>query len=130
MLPLKMYRNSRSCLSSSVRNRYDFLEIFTVFSPRQRPDLAIHKFTKLISENQEIPFYGDGSTARDYTFIEDIIDGVVKSVKYIENHHNVYRNHQLKAESRVVNSKRNGDRNRARTRKICHQKICQCNLEM
>lgn len=97
-----MYRNSRSCLSSFVRNRHDFLEIFHGFLPRQRPDLAIHKFTKLISENQEIPFYGDGSTARDYTFIEDIIDGVVKSVKYIENHHNVYETINL-GESEVVN---------------------------
>ena len=79
-----------------------FLRFFTVFGPRQRPDLAIHKFTKLISENQEIPFYGDGSTARDYTFIEDIIDGVVKSVKYVENHHNVYETINL-GESEVVN---------------------------
>ena len=97
-----MYRNSRSCLSSFIRNRHDFLEIFHGFRfPRQRPDLAIHKFTKLISENQEIPFYGDGSTARDYTFIEDIIDGVVKSVKYVENHHNVYETINL-GESEVV----------------------------
>ena len=78
------------------------MRFFTVFGPRQRPDLAIHKFTKLISENQEIPFYGDGSTARDYTFIEDIIDGVVKSVKYVENHHNVYETINL-GESEVVN---------------------------
>jgi UDP-glucuronate 4-epimerase len=66
------------------------LRFFTVYGPRQRPDLAIHKFTKLIFENQEIPFYGDGSTARDYTFIDDIIDGILKSIQYLENHDNIY----------------------------------------
>ena len=67
------------------------LRFFTVYGPRQRPDLAIHKFTKLISENQEIPFYGDGFTARDYTFIDDIIDGISKSIQYLENNENITR---------------------------------------
>lgn len=66
------------------------LRFFTVYGPRQRPDLAIHKFTKLISENQEIPFYGDGSTARDYTYIDDIVDGITKSILYLENNSGVY----------------------------------------
>jgi len=66
------------------------LRFFTVYGPRQRPDLAIHKFTKLISENREIPFYGDGSTARDYTFVEDIIDGILKSIQYLHSHQNIY----------------------------------------
>ena len=66
------------------------LRFFTVYGPRQRPDLAIHKFTKLISENKEIPFYGDGTTARDYTFIDDIIDVIMKSIAYLENTENVY----------------------------------------
>ncbi|WP_175621357.1 GDP-mannose 4,6-dehydratase [Chryseobacterium schmidteae] len=66
------------------------LRFFTVYGPRQRPDLAIHKFTKLISENKEIPFYGDGNTARDYTYIDDIIDGVLKSVNYLEKNSNIY----------------------------------------
>ena len=78
-----------------------FLRFFTVFGPRQRPDLAIHKFTKLISENQEIPFYGDGSTARDYTFIDDIIDGVIKSAQYVEQHENVYETLNL-GENQVI----------------------------
>ena len=64
--------------------------------------MAIHKFTKIISENGEIPFYGDGSTARDYTFIEDIIDGIVKSIKYLENHKGVYEIINL-GENQVVN---------------------------
>jgi UDP-glucuronate 4-epimerase len=66
------------------------LRFFTVYGPRQRPDLAIHKFTKLISENQEIPFYGDGNTARDYTYIDDIIDGITKSIHYLEQNSGVY----------------------------------------
>ena len=66
------------------------LRFFTVYGPRQRPDLAIHKFTKLISSSQEIPFYGDGSTARDYTFIDDIIEGIHKSISYIEKNRRVY----------------------------------------
>jgi UDP-glucuronate 4-epimerase len=66
------------------------LRFFTVYGPRQRPDLAIHKFAKLIFENKEIPFYGDGTTARDYTFIDDIIDGIIKSLSYLENNKNVY----------------------------------------
>lgn len=78
-----------------------FLRFFTVFGPRQRPDLAIHKFTKLISENKEIPFYGDGSTARDYTFIDDIIDGIIKSIKHVENNNNIYETINL-GENQVI----------------------------
>ena len=53
------------------------LRFFTVYGPRQRPDLAIHKFAKLISAGKPIPVFGDGTTARDYTFVSDIVDGVV-----------------------------------------------------
>jgi UDP-glucuronate 4-epimerase len=53
------------------------LRFFTVYGPRQRPDLAIHKFARLIRAGQEIPVFGDGSTARDYTYISDILDGVL-----------------------------------------------------
>ncbi len=56
------------------------LRFFTVYGPRQRPDLAIHKFTRLISAGQPIQLYGDGSTSRDYTWIDDIVDGCVASV--------------------------------------------------
>ncbi|WP_394665212.1 GDP-mannose 4,6-dehydratase [uncultured Chryseobacterium sp.] len=78
------------------------LRFFTVYGPRQRPDLAIHKFTKLISEDQEIPFYGDGTTARDYTYIDDVVDGIWKSVRYLENHSDVYEIINL-GESEVIN---------------------------
>jgi UDP-glucuronate 4-epimerase len=53
------------------------LRFFTVYGPRQRPDLAIHKFARLILAGQPIPFYGDGSTRRDYTYVEDIVDGIM-----------------------------------------------------
>ncbi len=53
------------------------LRFFTVYGPRQRPDLAIHKFAKLIHTGKPIPVYGDGSTERDYTYISDIVDGVI-----------------------------------------------------
>jgi len=53
------------------------LRFFTVYGPRQRPDLAIHKFARLIHSGQPIPVFGDGSTARDYTYISDILDGIL-----------------------------------------------------
>lgn len=62
--------------------RFLALRFFTVYGPRQRPDLAIHKFMKLISEGREITLYGDGSTRRDYTYIDDIIDGIIMAIEY------------------------------------------------
>lgn len=53
------------------------LRFFTVYGPRQRPDLAIHKFAKLIEQGKPIPVYGDGTMSRDFTYIDDIIDGTV-----------------------------------------------------
>ncbi len=53
------------------------LRFFTVYGPRQRPDLAIHKFAGLMSEGQPIPVFGDGSTARDYTYIDDTLTGIM-----------------------------------------------------
>jgi UDP-glucuronate 4-epimerase len=56
------------------------LRFFTVYGPRQRPEMAIHKFTRLIHEGKPIPFFGDGDTARDYTYIDDIIQGVLAAI--------------------------------------------------
>jgi len=58
------------------------LRFFTVFGPRQRPDLAIRKFTEMIEEGLTIPVFGDGSTRRDYTFVDDIVQGVVSAMAY------------------------------------------------
>lgn len=66
------------------------LRFFTVYGPGQRPDLAIHKFTKIISEEKEVPLFGDGLTERDYTYIEDIIQGIIKSIEFIETYDNIY----------------------------------------
>lgn len=66
------------------------MRFFTVFGPRQRPDLAIHKFTKLIREGKQITMFGDGSTARDYTYIEDTISGILGAINYLQHHEIVY----------------------------------------
>jgi UDP-glucuronate 4-epimerase len=57
------------------------LRFFTVYGPRQRPDLAIHKFARLIEEGKPIPIYGDGTMSRDFTYIDDIIDGVASAMQ-------------------------------------------------
>jgi UDP-glucuronate 4-epimerase len=58
------------------------LRFFTVYGPRQRPDLAIHKFTALIEAGKPVPIFGDGSTGRDYTFVEDTVAGILAAVAY------------------------------------------------
>jgi UDP-glucuronate 4-epimerase len=58
------------------------LRFFTVYGPRQRPDLAIHSFTRSISEGKPIKKFGDGSTRRDYTYIDDIIQGMLACLTY------------------------------------------------
>lgn len=60
------------------------LRFFTVYGPRQRPDLAIRKFAELILKDQPIPILGDGSFKRDFTYIDDIIDGIAKAVNFVE----------------------------------------------
>ena len=56
------------------------LRFFTVYGPRQRPEMATHKFTRLIDNGQEIEMYGDGTSKRDYTYITDIVDGIVAAI--------------------------------------------------
>ncbi len=78
--------------------RFLALRFFTVYGPRQRPDLAINKFARRMLEGKPIPVFGDGSTRRDYTFIDDIIAGVCAAIAYdatsyevinLGNHHTV-----------------------------------------
>ena len=66
------------------------LRFFTVYGARQRPDLAIHKFSKLICENKPIPMFGDGTTRRDYTFIDDIIQGVRAAIDYDKTQYEIF----------------------------------------
>jgi UDP-glucuronate 4-epimerase len=57
------------------------LRFFTVYGPRQRPEMAIHKFARLIWEGREVPVFGDGSSRRDYTYVDDIVQGILSSVR-------------------------------------------------
>jgi UDP-glucuronate 4-epimerase len=66
------------------------LRFFTVYGPGQRPDLAIHKFTRMISNDQPVPFYGDGNSMRNYSYVSDIVHGIILSIKYLEQNKNVF----------------------------------------
>jgi UDP-glucuronate 4-epimerase len=66
------------------------LRFFTVYGERQRPDLAIHKFAKAMLNGQAITLFGNGSTSRDYTYVGDIVQGIISSMEYILAHENVY----------------------------------------
>ncbi|MFO8000047.1 MAG: GDP-mannose 4,6-dehydratase [Marinilabilia sp.] len=66
------------------------MRFFTVYGPRQRPDLAIHKFTRMLHEGKPLTLFGDGSTSRDYTYINDTISGVRKVISYLRDHNNVF----------------------------------------
>jgi UDP-glucuronate 4-epimerase len=65
------------------------LRFFTVYGPRQRPDLAIHKFTKMIVDELPIPFFGDGQSKRDYTYIDDIVNGIVGAIGYEDSNYEI-----------------------------------------
>jgi len=99
--PYASTKKSGELLCHVYNHLYNFditcLRFFTVYGPRQRPDLAIHKFTRLMDEGKPIPFYGDGSTSRDYTYIDDIIEGINCAI----NHLNGYQLFNL-GESNVV----------------------------
>ncbi|MBT8194945.1 MAG: NAD-dependent epimerase/dehydratase family protein [Bacteroidia bacterium] len=100
--PISPYAfNKRSCeLMNFTYHHLHQLDIinarfFTVYGPRQRPDLAIHKFVRLIDENKTIPMFGDGSTSRDYTYISDTISGVVSSIEYLIKNDDVFETFNL-----------------------------------
>ncbi len=85
--PISPYAASKRAgeqLCYTYHHLFDFsihcLRFFTVFGPRQRPDLAIHKFTRLMARGEAIPVYGDGTSARDYTYISDTVEGLVRSL--------------------------------------------------
>jgi UDP-glucuronate 4-epimerase len=83
---------------------------FTVYGPRLRPDLAIHKFTRLITRGRPIPFFGDGTTARDYTYIGDITAGLLSAISKCDryriynlgNHRPVSLDEMVKALSKAI----------------------------
>ncbi|MFT6166403.1 MAG: nucleoside-diphosphate-sugar epimerase [Vicingaceae bacterium] len=91
--PYAFTKRSGELMNYTYHHLYDFdiinARFFTVYGPRQRPDLAIHKFVDLISRDQPIHMFGDGSSARDYTFIEDTVNGIVSGVDYLLENENV-----------------------------------------
>ncbi len=66
------------------------MRFFTVFGPRQRPDLAIHKFTHMIYQGKPLPLFGDGSTSRDYTYVDDTVRGIKGVMNYLLNQTQVF----------------------------------------
>lgn len=91
--PISPYAASKKAgelLCHSYNHLYDItclcLRFFTVYGPRQRPDLAIRKFASLLASGEEIPMFGDGSTRRDYTYIQDILDGVQGGLAWAARH--------------------------------------------
>ncbi len=74
------------------------LRFFTAYGPRNRPDLAIAKFTRLIDSGQPVPLFGDGTTRRDYTYVADIVDGVVRAIEQCAGAHiyNLGNSHPVK----------------------------------
>jgi UDP-glucuronate 4-epimerase len=82
--PYATTKRSGELLCYNYHHLYDMniacLRFFTVYGPAQRPEMAIHKFTDLLARGEEIPMYGDGSSRRDYTYIDDVIDGLVASL--------------------------------------------------
>ena len=101
------------------------LRYFTVYGPRQRPDMAIHKFARLISAGKEIQMYGDGSTKRDYTFISDIIQGICGAVKAVERRkgfsvYNLGESHTVKL-SYLIKLLENNIGRKARIKKLPEQ---------
>lgn len=78
--PYAATKRAGELLCHTFAHLYDMsiiaLRFFTVYGPRQRPDLAIHKFARLLRDDLAIPMFGDGTTARDYTYIDDIVQGI------------------------------------------------------
>jgi UDP-glucuronate 4-epimerase len=89
LLPISPYASTKvsgELLGHVYSHLYDIrfisLRFFTVYGPRQRPDLAIRKFAEMILAGRPIPFYGDGSTSRDYTYVDDIVAGIRAAIDY------------------------------------------------
>lgn len=89
--PISPYAASKRALELLARTEQHLhgidvscLRFFTVYGPRQRPEMAIHKFMRMMDEGESIPMFGDGTTGRDYTFIDDIVDGVLRTIDRLD----------------------------------------------
>jgi UDP-glucuronate 4-epimerase len=82
--PYATTKRSGELLCFNYHHLYGFrtacLRFFTVYGPRQRPEMAIHKFTDLLQRGQAVPMFGDGGSRRDYTYVDDIVDGLVATL--------------------------------------------------
>jgi len=82
--PYAATKRAGEILASTFHHLYGLpvtcLRFFTVYGPRQRPDMAIHRFTRLIDAGQQVEVYGDGRSRRDYTFVADVVDGVLRAL--------------------------------------------------
>lgn len=94
--PISQYAATKSACEQflyTYSKLYDIcavcLRFFTVYGPKQRPDLAIRKFTCLMLKNEPIPVYGDGNSLRDYTYIDDIIDGICSAIEYNKTNYEI-----------------------------------------
>ncbi len=77
------------------------LRFFTVYGPRQRPDLAIHKFARLMRRGEAVPMFGNGTTERDYTYVDDTLQGVLGAMRFLDQHPDTFEIVNL-GESRTV----------------------------
>ena len=88
--PYAATKKAGELLAYTYHHLYDIsiscIRFFTVYGPRQRPDMAIHKFTKLIDQGKKVPIFGDGNSQRDYTYISDIIDGLCSAIEYCQGY--------------------------------------------
>ena len=96
LMPISPYASTKisgELLGHVYSHLYDFqfisLRLFTVYGPRQRPDLAIHKFVELISKGKPITIFGEGETKRDYTYIDDIVSGFIAALDYSSSKYEV-----------------------------------------
>jgi len=89
--PYAATKKAGELICYTYHHLYEFtlvaLRFFTVYGPRQRPEMAIHKFTRLIDTNQPVPMFGNGTTKRDYTYIDDIVLGMAKALDIASGYH-------------------------------------------
>ena len=92
--PYAFTKRSGELLTYTYHHLYDMsvvnLRFFTVYGERQRPDLAIHKFVKMMDHNEPIPMFGQGDTSRDYTYVSDTVDGIMAALRYVNDNPNAY----------------------------------------
>jgi len=92
--PYAFTKRSGELLTYTYHHLYNMsvvnLRFFTVYGERQRPDLAIHKFVKMIDRDEPIPMFGQGDTSRDYTYVSDTVDGIMAALRYVSEHPNRY----------------------------------------